>query len=187
MVAIMKKLALLFLLLPSLLVGGNLSTELRVGYFYPSSHVVRDIYRRGGVEPEIELSARFCQNWLLWANGNMFLRRGSSIGGGNRTWLHVFPLSLGVKYELPMTDCSAFQLGIGASYTTIDIHDDIANDDNHFWRNLWGVVGKSSFVYYFNETFYSDLFLDYYYTRTSHHQPLNMGGLRTGLGVGINF
>ncbi len=184
----MKKWLFSLLLFPSLVWAERFSTELRVGYFYPTSHEVREIYRNGGVEFEAEAAVRLVCDLNLWANFNYFQRHGHSRGAHDDTSIRIYPLSAGLKYNFPLFCNFYFYLGAGASYTWAKIHDHAPNLQSHFSKQGWGGVGKAGFLYCFCSCIFLDVFADYYYTKISHGScKVNIGGLRTGAGLGVRF
>ncbi|MBY0529636.1 MAG: hypothetical protein K2P51_05535 [Rhabdochlamydiaceae bacterium] len=180
--------------LPLLLWGEKFTTELRGGYFYPFSHVMREIYKSGGPEIEVEQTANVYENLNLWLNFNYFQRSGHSLGLKHPTSIHLYPLSLGVKYNISLMNNLDLYLGLGGSYTWANIHDNSSFVKQHIHRQGFGGVGKFGFLYFFGKRFFIDLYADYYYTKIcgvhhSHNQSTsqNVGGLRTGLGWGASY
>jgi|694.fasta_scaffold22929_2 outer membrane protein W len=168
------------------------AVELRVGYFYPSSKLLRQIYRSGGVEGELEVSKTFENNWQVWANAGYFGRSGHSRGLHHRTTLQIIPLSMGTKYVfLP---CSRFRpyIGIGPSYTFVNIRNHSRYVKKHSNKQGAGFVVKSGAYYQLTRRFVLDVFFDYYFQRAHFHSARscrghNLGGLRTGIGIAYTF
>lgn len=191
---IIKIFSLFALLCPLWLSSECFKMEFRAGYFVPSSSVMRDIYHHGGPEAEWEGAAHLNDDVDVWLNFNYFERNGHSLGLGDKTSIRLFPLSIGIKHNFCLTDQITFYLGIGASYTWLRTHDHSDFVQRHTRRQGWGGVGKSGFIYNLADNLFLDLFFDYYYTSISgvHHSGVeatsrDVGGLRTGLGLGINF
>lgn len=162
--------------------------ELRGGYFYPISDKFRKIYKSGGPEVEVEVSRGFCGNWMGWGNVNYFQRDGRSIGLSEKTRIRMVPLSLGLKYQfLPCAFISPY-LGIGATYTFIDVKNHSNFVKKHVNRGGFGFVVKSGSYFYLSECFLLDLFIDYYYQkRELYRNNADLSGLRMGLGLGYRF
>ncbi|MES2273979.1 MAG: hypothetical protein V4487_07285 [Chlamydiota bacterium] len=169
------------------------ATELRVGYFYPQSSVFRDIYS-GGIEGEVETSVRFYKDFNFFANAGVFIKNGHSLGLGDSTRIKIFPLSLGIKYIFHLSCAWEFYLGAAPTYTWARFHDRSPYVDQHVHKSAFGVVGKMGFIYTFFKSGFADLFFDYYYTEISgaHFSGVtptsrNIGGFRTGLGLGVKY
>ncbi len=187
------KSTLLILLFPFSLSAYQGTTQLRAGYFYPASGVIRDIYH-GGIEGEIETSVKVYQNLSLFANAGIFIKNGHSVGLDNSTRIKLFPLSLGLKYNFRISNIWEYYLGAAPTYTWARFHDHSPYVDQHVHKSAFGVVGKTGFIYTFCKIGFVDFFFDYYYTKISgaHHSGVtstsrNIGGFRTGLGLGIKY
>jgi outer membrane protein len=168
-------------------------TQLRAGYFHPASHTVRDIYH-GGIEGEIETSAALYQNLNLFANAGVFVKSGHSLGLHDSTRIKVFPLSLGLKYNFSLSRLWEFYLGAAPTYTWVRFHDRSPFVDQHVHKSAFGVVGKTGFIFTFFKRGFIDFFFDYYYTKISgahssgtSSTSSNIGGFRTGLGLGVKY
>lgn len=183
---------IIILLAPAFLWGVCGSTEVRIGYFYPVSETMRNLYHNGGVEFEIEQRVMF-KTWNVWTNFNYFQESGYSKGLHDKTSVHIYPLSLGVQYQHHLYANIDWYLGIGGSYTWINLHDHSQYVKQHGHKHGGGVVGKSGLMWYIRKGVFLDLFADYYYTKVSgEHSSLlvyptsqDIGGLRTGLGIGV--
>lgn len=183
----MKTLYLLFLF-PMLLWGDHFTTELRIGNFYPTSDLLRKIYGKKGVEFEVEGCVQLHNKLSFWMNFNSFCKHGHSLGLEDKTTLHIYPLSTGLKYTFCFNECLAFYLGVGGSYSWINIHDRSSLVKEHIHKYGWGGVGKSGLIYFFTDRCFLDLFADYYSTKVcGEDHSVNVGGLRLGLGAGISY
>lgn len=184
----MKKFLLFFLLAPCILLGDCFTAEVRAGYFYPASKLMRKIYQNGGPEFEVEASAQVFNDFSLWVNYNSFRRNGHSIGLRERTNLRLYPISFGLKFTQPLTECLAAYIGAGASYSTLKIDDKSDFIDRPLHRYSWGGVGKAGLLFFLTENIYLDVYADYYYTKVSFAgKSLNIGGLRSGIGAGVSY
>lgn len=180
----------------------NLLAKGRIGYFYLTSELMHRQYRHGGADYEIELQSRFYNDLAFWFNINIFRRDSKEIGFCDPLSLHVYPVSGGFIYPLTPDALISPYLGIGASYSFIAVTgSDGKKKELH--HQQWGCVGKSGLLVYCSDSAYFDLFADYYYTRASAQgaapkgaspqgvtpnsfEP-RVGGLRIGLGFGINY
>lgn len=189
-----KLCAFILFTLPVFLQADGMSTEIRAGYFYPASKTFRDIYHQGGAEFEIEQTFAVDCNIDFWANFGYFRRNGHSLGLDDKTSILIYPLSLGFDYNFPICEDFFFYLGAGASYTWVKIHDHSPFVKRHSFRKQFGGVAKSGFVYFFRDCLFLDVYADYYYTRVDgvHRHGVkgtgrDIGGLRTGAGLGISY
>lgn len=165
------------------------TVEARVGYFYPSSHLLRKIYRQGGVEGEFELSKNINCNWQVWGNVNYFSRTGRSRGEGNKTRITIVPISVGLKYVFIPSSRIRPYVGIGPTYSFVNIRNHTHYTKRHSHKDGFGFVVKSGLNYDLTCKFLLDLYVDYYYQQVHFHRGghRQTGGLRTGLGLGYRF
>lgn len=186
---------LLFFLIPTAVWSNCFTIQARGGFFYPAELRVRKLYHHGGGEFEVEGSKYFYDNFSVWLNLNYFPRHGHSLGFHNSTTVKIFPISIGLKYAFRICHCTYLYLGAGASYTWVQ-----TNDHSRFVRQDltgygWGGVGKSGIFFNLGSCWFLDLFADYYYNKVSIHEHLsgllrhspNVGGLRSGFGIGVFF
>lgn len=190
----LKIIAWLICLIPFSLFGKTGSIEGRLGYFVPSSGLVKEVYHHGGVEPEIEATLRVYKELRVWANFNAFYRKGRSKELQDSTSIQLYPLSSGLKYNFRILDPFYVYLGLGPSITWAIICNHSPYVKGRVQKTCWGVVGKSGFTYYFSNHILIDLFADYSYSRLSkisrpgvESTSVNVGGLRIGLGLGWAF
>jgi len=193
----MKSLSL-FLLLPILLFGENTKLQFRTGYLNLKDNRARKIYNNGGIEVEVEAATQILCGLDLWGNVNYFWKNGHSIGLKEPTHLDLYNLSLGLKriFSLSPPDCFFFYLGLGATMGFLRVKDHSDFVEKHRDKTIFGGVAKSGFLYFFNCSFFLDLFTDYYY-QPSHFKgdrsrniignDPDLGGFRFGLGLGGMF
>lgn len=186
----MKFFFILFILLPAALWAG-MTTQARVGDYSPKSNTLSKIFHKGGLEFETETSLQVTENFSLWLNLNGFQKKGSSLGLENNMNLAIFPLSSGIKYHLTFAKCISFYVGGGVSYSFLYLHDNTPFIKQHTHQKVWGKVGKSGVLLFLTDKLFIDLFADYYLTKTSAFSkdlpPQNIGGLRTGIGLGTSY
>jgi opacity protein-like surface antigen len=190
----MKYLWSFFCFFPLFIYPETFAFEARGGYFLPAAKAIRDVYKSGGMEPEIEASARIYKDLRAWTNFNAFLRTGHSEGLNSFTSIQIYPLSLGLKYNIKLFNSFNMYLGVGPNFTWVKIHDHSPYVKEYVYKTAWGVVGKSGFIYQFVRNAFFDLFADYSYSKIGavskegvESDSLNVGGLRAGLGLGISF
>lgn len=183
----------LFLLFAPFFIHAS-TTEFRVGYYYPQSNLMRDIYQNGGVEFEFENTVLISRYIDLWANINYFQRDGRSLGLSDKTSVKLIPVSLGFKYLYACANYWNIYLGIGGSYTWARFHDQSSYVEKHPRKQAFGWVVKSGIIHYLQPCLYLNLFADYYSTSIAGvHQngvegtACNVGGLRTGVGIGTSY
>lgn len=167
------------------------NAEIRAGYFYPTSGLLRKIYRTGGAEGELELSRTFCINYQVWGNVNLYTKTGHSRGLHDKTRITIVPISCGLKYIFDFKPCPLYRpyVGIGPSYSLIHIRNDSSFVKKRTNKHGFGFVVKSGIYFDLSCDFVLDLFADYYYQKIHFHSSgtKDIGGVRTGLGIGYKF
>lgn len=198
--------------------------EARVAYYHPSSNKVRRIYGDGWADYQLEVSSKlgnlwgignFLRNWLcdgsylrLCAGVSGFSRHGDSIGFHNRTNLQLLPVSLGLKYYVPIGCNTEFYLGGAGCYSFLRIRDHSEYVHEHVRKEAWGGLVQTGVTYSWSEYIIVSAFFDYFFQRfdfsSSDHnygygssyyygsryierKPLNMDGYKVGVGLGIEF
>lgn len=185
----MKKIIFFLLILFPSLHSAEWMTELRMGYFYPTSSIFREIYKSGGIEGEIEVLKDFENHWKAWGNINYFRKNGHSIGLHDKTTIDLIPITFGLKYQFLECNCISPYLGIGVGYTIANVknHSDFVK--KHVVKAAPGFVIKSGAYINLTNDILLDIFADYYYQEMHFYIPKNrnIGGLRIGLGLGYCF
>lgn len=177
----------------------EVSLEAKGGIFVPLSNNVRKIYN--GVIPDVEweLGTRFFQNWQTWANVSyIFFEDGRTLGLRDDTNLKLLPLSLGIKYFLPINLNTDFYFAAGAVCSFLWVHNHSKYIPNHLTKITPGAIAKTGFIYRWDEHFFVEGFFDYLYQHfdfsksysPSHHvdgHDLNMSGLKFGFALGVFY
>jgi len=177
----------------------GLSLEFRFAAFYPLKKKARHIYDTFLPALELELDAKlncWCDAWFdigyVWDTGR-------SIGLDSKTDLRLLPMSLGLKFMLPVLSCVDAYLGLGVSYSLLGIHDHSPYVHEHMHKNAFGALFKAGLNYKFNDCIYFDGFFEYYYQHFHFHQKINpdkvvyvqhlldLSALKFGIGVGYAF
>lgn len=191
----LRLLSILFF--PTLLFANRGTLQMRGGYFYPTSELMRDIYHDGGGEFEIQASLNLNPKISLWGNFNFFQRNGDLLGLCDNTRIQIYPLSIGALYIKPIHQRISLYFGMGASYSLLKIDNEspltmqnIRNIPQNFRENKngWGLVTKTGITLELTDHLFLDVFADYYYTKMDILLiSRQVSGLRTGIGLGIYY
>lgn len=169
----------------------NSSIELRAAGFFHTSKLLRDIYGKTGACYEIEIATRFsdCSNIEIWANYDQFSKR-SSIHGDccGKTTVDIYNASLGLNYLFPLFDCFGAYLGVGGSFARIDLKNKGCCIHEKESKFTGGLVLKSGIIYHLTCNWFVDVFADYFYQPVHFkHRHVDIGGVKVGGGIGLNF
>jgi hypothetical protein len=173
------------------------SVEAQYAAFFPLDSKVRRIYK--SALPSFTLEGNWqCQCWGLWLNGSYVFGNGHAIGcGRNKTHLNLVPITFGVKYIYSVCDSASLYLGLGASYSFLNIRDHSDFVHKKVSSNGFGGVIKTGFVYNYCENIFLEGFLNYLYQRFTfpktgsdpfvYRQDANLSALQLGIGLGMKF
>ncbi len=185
----MKNLRLILFLLPINILGSYLTLEFRGGGFFTESDLIQKVYTNVGGEYEMESNLKLWDEFHLWANVNFFRHKGHSVERHNKSKIHIYPVSFGLKYVFFLTPDSSLYLGLGASDSFIKIDNNSTFTKQYIKKDKWGPVTKTGLFFYFAHCLILDIYADYYYTKAyvDEENKQNIGGLRVGAGLGICF
>lgn len=175
----------------------HFSVNTRVAYYHPTSKRVREIYKDGWADYQVEISSQWKENWQLWTGVSGFSEKGRSTGFDDSTKLTLIPLSLGVKYIFDEICSTKFYVGAGACYSWLTIHDHSRYVHEHTRKKAFGGIFQFGAYYNVTESIFANAFVDYLYQRfhfpSESYSPyvkrndLNMSGFKIGVGLGMSF
>lgn len=201
---IFTKISFLLILLSACSLQAETTIEVRAAAFFPSTHLFRSLY--GNVNPSYSIEGATSLNFggcdsecdpcnsgglLAFANFDWFNKNGHSKCGHDSTRVRIGNFSTGLKYAYAFNRCVEAYLGIGPSVSKIWIHNSYECSSSHRNKERWVVGGvvKLGVNYDFNECMYVDLFVDYLYqpVHFNQHHHVDIGGFKTGIGLGARF
>ncbi len=161
------------------------SVELRSSAYFHRSSTFEEVY--GKVGPSFGLEATnkfFCFD--LFTNLDYFSKHSPRHDYG-RSKIELFNGSLGLRYSIDLSSFLKPYIGIGPSVTCINLKQEM--DDCHYKSTKigFGVVAKSGVIIEIGSFYYVNIFADYHYLPARWNKCIDVGGLKTGLGLGINF
>ena len=163
------------------------SFELRSAAFFPQNKRFTDIY--GDVSPcyEVEIStdAYCCSEG--WVNFDWLTKKGHSSGCHEPTRVDIANLSFGIKYPYQLTDRISAYIGIGPTFYRIWLKNHGHNFREKATRFAVGGILKIGVIYELTNCVFVDLFVDYLYQPVHFKTHVNIGGLKTGLGIGVRL
>lgn len=165
----------------------NSSIEIRSAAFFPSSHLFREIYGNGSACYEVEAATKLHDHIEGWANLDWFPKHGKSVGFRDPTKISITNLSLGVRLAYPFAKRYKLYAGVGPSFGYVWIRNTSACLNQNTSRLAFGGVIKSGIYCYINHLLFIDVFVDYLYEPSPFKKHVNIGGLKTGAGLGVRF
>lgn len=179
---------LLLLVLTStpLLEARGARIEFRYAGFWHSSSLFRHIYGNWSSDYQLEADIDLCGPYEFWANFDYFTKSGRSIGLHSRTRANIAVGSIGYKYLFQTCRCFTPYVGLGISVGGIWIDNKLfcCGKDKGSKASV-GAIVKSGVYYNLTENLYLDFFVDYSYQPVKFHKTVDLGGVKTGIGLGL--
>ncbi len=161
--------------------------EIRSAAFFPSSHRFREIYGNVCLSLQLEASAKLYDCADGWANLDWVSKNGKSDGFNDSTKVSIANFSFGIKFPYQLCEQFTAYIGIGPSLSRIWLKN--KSQCGHETVSKWAIGGvlKTGIYYYINNCVFIDVFLDYLYQPVPFETHVNIGGFKTGLGLGVRF
>jgi len=162
--------------------AATLRGEIKGAYFKPSDEAFKDIYGQGKTFG-VEFGFKFNKFTGLWLSVDSFSKKGQMTFTREETSLKIMPVSAGIRLEVPLSFISPYvHLGVGY------FHYEESNILGQVKKNNFGYVGQIGLLIKTVGPLYLDLFSQYSSCKV---KPLeleaNLGGLKAGLGLGLQF
>jgi hypothetical protein len=161
--------------------------EVRVGAFFPSSKLYREIYGDILADYQIEGVCRVRGPFSVFGNVDFISTDGNSICKGNKTSLGNLNVSSGLEYEYSLFYKLTLFVGIGPNLSWIWLNNHSPCGHERIVKCGFGGVAKSSVRYWFQNHLFFDFFVDYLYQPIHFQKTQNIGGFKAGLGLGWHF
>lgn len=178
----------LLLILPfSLIARSNITFELRSGAFFFSSSTIREIYGTTTGYYELEGEFKFAECFEDWVNVSWFAVDGKIKDTNESTRFNLANFSLGIRYVHSFTKKFSTYLGLGPVIGRFWANHSFSGRNRNIETTGYGGVLKSGLMYCFSDFAFVDFYIDYYYQPAHFKKRIDIGGLRTGVGIGMSF
>ena len=162
----------------------------RAGYFFFTDGTNREVWDNGTIDVELENNYWYTNRYSTFQNINFIWRDGTS-SFNTPVSINMATISLGIKQFFPIIkDYFNAYLGFGFTCGLVWTNNESNFIPNHnFWASP-GIVGKSGLVFFTERAIMFDLFFDVYYQpiwTSALDSYTDMGGFKTGLGIGYLF
>lgn len=173
---------IVLILLPCMMSASGVKFDFKGMFFIPSEQAFKDIYGNGMMYGA-EISFKILNRLDAWVDGSYLTRKGELTFTKEETSLKIIPLCLGLKYFLS-SRAIKFYMGIGAGYFIFEESNPIGNVNT----GKIGFKGKIGILISITKSMFINIFSDYTFCKI-HPADFNIdiGGLDSGLGIGIEF
>lgn len=166
----------------------EVSVEVRSAAFFHSSGRFREIYGTVGGCYQLEVSTPLFHCTDGWVNFDWFSKhKKSKECEVCNSRLYIANISCGVKFPYQFCEQLTAYLGIGPSFSRVWLRNKSKHDHERVTKLAVGGVLKSGVVYFINACMFIDLFVDYLYQPVHFEKHVDIGGLKTGAGIGLKF
>lgn len=163
------------------------SVEIRSAAFFHSSERFRKIYGNAGASYQIEASTRLCSCLDGWANFDWFSRHGRSGGFCDPARASIANVSFGIKAPYQFCDQWMVYIGVGPSLSRIWLKSKSQCSHESVSKLALGGVLKTGVNYCIFRNIFMDVFVDYLYQPVHFKTHVDIGGFKTGAGLGVKF
>jgi len=160
--------------------------EFRSAAFFHSAKRFREIYGDVGPSFQFEASMRCFEIMEAWINVDWFSKQRSH-GDCCHSRINLPNFSFGINYVYPFSRRFDLYCGGGPSLGRITLKNKSCCIREKKSKYILGVVFKSGVRYYIFDDLFIDLFVDYIVQRVDYKHHVDVGGLKTGLGIGVGF
>lgn len=165
----------------------DINVEIRSAAFFHSSKRFREIYGNVGCSYQLEASTYLCSCLDGWANLDWFSKHDKPKACPGNTRVSIANISLGVKYPYQLCENYIAYVGIGPSLSEVWLKNHSQCEHERVSKVAFGGVLKTGIYCFITCDIFLDLFIDYLYQPIHFDKQVDIGGLKTGVGIGMQF
>ena len=171
---------------PLKIVANTVNTvEFRSAAFFHQSKKFQHIYKPVSADFQIEGTYALNCSFELWSELDYMEK--SKKKDCYHTKIQLTNFSLGAQYVRNLCAKLDLYVGIGASMVRIDLNDKSCCGNEKESKIAWGLLAKTGVRYWFANHWFFDVFADYLYQEVHFKKNVNVGGFKTGVGIGFSF
>lgn len=172
---------------PIMVKAQEVNVEIRGAAFFHSSERFREIYGNVGASYQIEASTPLCNCWDGWVNLDWSSDHDKSKRCDASTRVSITNFSFGIKYPYQFCERYIAYIGIGPSISRVRLKNKSQCEHERISKLAIGGVLKTGIYYFITCNLFVDLFVDYLYQPIHFEKRVDIGGVKTGIGVGAQF
>lgn len=154
--------------------------------FFPLEHRFQQVYGNATWDVQVEAGMALNSGWEVFTNID-YMAIDRNKNSCCKTYAEVVQGSFGLKRSFRLSDQNDFYLGVGPSFGHISLDNHSCCGKEVKSKYATGVVVKSGVRHFFYNGFFLDLFVDYLYQPVHFHKRVDIGGIKTGAGLGLAF
>ena len=167
--------------------------EFKGAYLLSVDELFRECYKGSALYgPELSVQLKNDKNWYAFAGVDYFQQKGRCLSRCDSTKLKLLPITVGIKYCIPLCHRAHFYFGLGlqsAFIRTTSRRSCVVGK-----RKQWGFggIGKMGAYIDLSHNFLLDLFFDYSFIRTDNLYGPTVASCRSSLhaalfGAGLGY
>lgn len=165
----------------------NTTLKARLAAFYPTEDRYRHVYGSSMASYQLEATTKYNECYDIWANVDWLNKNGKSNQLRYFTTIKVTNLSFGISIPYKISDKFSAYAGIGAAIGHVYIHNRFTSAHRNEKKFAGGLALKSGLIYEVTCRVFLELFLDYTYQPVQFRRTVDIGGIKTGFGIGSRF
>lgn len=175
-----------YLLAPLALSADATNTgEFRIAAVFPQGHKFRSIYGDTCVDYQLCGSLALGCHFELW--GEIDYLTDSTRKDCYKTRVQIINPSIGIQY-IHSFGCSLDgYIGTGLSVPIVNLKNRSCCSHGNLTKTACGSLSKLGIRYWWCDRFFLNIFVDYLYADVHYNTHQNVGGVKTGLGIGSRF
>lgn len=165
----------------------DINAEFRYGAFFHTSKRFREIYGNVGASYQLEASTHVYNCLDGWVNLDWFNDHGKPEKCNGNTTVNIANVSLGLKYPYCFCEKYIAYIGIGPSIGRIWLKNKSRCEHEKISKLAIGGLLKTGIYCFITCNIFVDLFIDYLYQPVHFEKDVDIGGIKPGIGIGIQF
>ena len=165
--------------------GSENTLEFRSAAFFHQSKKFRHVYDPISVDYQLDGTLALSPSFELWVEFDYTTK--SKKKECYYTKIKLTNCSLGLQYVHRFFPKLEGYIGTGVSLVRANLHNRSCCSDEWENKTAWGSLSKVGVRYWVTDNLFLDVFTDYLYQEVHFKKSVNVGGFKTGLGIGIGF
>lgn len=164
-----------------------INVEIRSAAFFHSAKRFKEIYGKIGCSYQVEASTHLWDCWDGWVSFDWFSHGGKPKKCHAHTRVSIANMGFGIKYPYRFCEKYIAYIGIGPCISRIWLKNKSHCENERVSKVAVGGLLKTGIYYFITCNIFLDVFVDYLYQPVHFEKHVDIGGIKTGVGAGIQF